>query len=94
MNFEKFQWDDNKNELNINKHQIDFNDAKKVFEDENILISEDERKKYGETRWQVIGKMYNLIIFVAFTYRNEEVRIISARRANYREREKYQTNSF
>lgn len=39
-----FEWDDNKNESNKKKHNIDFNDAKEVFKDEDSEIKADKRK--------------------------------------------------
>ena len=85
----KFEWDENKNKSNQEKHSIDFNDAKDVFNDENRKISEDLRHEYGESRWKVIGKIYGSIISVIYTMRDAAVRIISARKASKKEREKY-----
>ncbi len=87
----KFEWDENKNKSNLNKHGVDFNDAKKVFEDENRTNSEDKRKDYGENRWITIGKMYKAIILVVYTIR-DATRIISARMANKKERNSYNDN--
>jgi len=84
----EFEWDESKNKSNREKHGIDFNDAKEVFKDENRTISEDNRNEYGEKRWIVIGKMYRALIVVVYTIRNA-TRIISARMANKKEREKY-----
>ncbi len=85
----KFEWDENKNKSNIQKHGIDFSDAQKVFNDENSLIAPDLRKDYGESRWKIIGKVYGVIISVIYTVRNEAIRIISARRASKKERKEY-----
>ncbi len=87
----EFEWDENKNKSNQEKHGIDFNDAKEVFNDENRTISEDNRNDYGENRWITIGKMYKALIVVVYTIRNF-TRIISARMANEKEREKYKQN--
>ncbi len=88
----KFEWDENKNKSNQEKHGIDFNDAKEVFSDENRTISQDNRTNYGEKRWITIGKMYKAIIVVIYTIRNA-TRIISARMANKKEREKYNNDT-
>ncbi len=85
----KFEWDDNKNQLNITKHGIDFNDAKRVFEDNKRLSSEDNRKNYGEKRWITIGKLKSVLIVVVYTHKTDVIRIISARLASKKEREKY-----
>jgi uncharacterized DUF497 family protein len=45
-----FDWDENKNQKNIAKHGVDFNQAKEVFKDHNRTISPDKRVNYGEDR--------------------------------------------
>ncbi len=85
----KFEWDENKNKSNQEKHGIDFNDAKKIFDDKNRKISPDLRKDYGEDRWVTIGKLVNIIIVIVYTIRNTSYRIISARYAKKKERQIY-----
>lgn len=87
----EFEWDENKNKSNHEKHGIDFNNAKKVFDDENRTVSEDNRHEYGEKRWITIGMVANAILTVVYTIR-DAVRIISARRSNKNEREGYNEN--
>ena len=84
-----FEWDEDKNKSNTQKHGIDFNDAKEVFKDENSKIAPDLRKDYGEERWKIIGKIYGSIISVIYTVRNKVTRIISARKASNIERKEY-----
>lgn len=85
----QFEWDYFKNKTNFDKHGIDFNDAKVIFNDENRKTSLDLRKNYGENRYISVGKMFKTIITVVYTFRGEAIRIISARLANSIEREKY-----
>lgn len=85
----KFEWDENKNKSNQEKHGIDFNAAKDVFKDENSKVTPDLRKDYGENRWKIIGKIYGSIISVIYTMRDKAVRIISARKASKKERDEY-----
>jgi hypothetical protein len=85
----EFDWDENKNKSNQDKHGIDFNDAKDVFNDKNSKVSEDLRKDYGESRWKIIGKIFGSIISVIYTIRDKAVRIISARKAGQKERDEY-----
>ena len=85
----KFEWDENKNKSNQDKHGIDFNDAKEVFEDNNRKTSPDLRQNYGEDRWITIGKILDIIIVVVYTVRNTAYRIISARYAKKKERKFY-----
>jgi hypothetical protein len=86
----KFEWDENKNQKNIEKHGIDFNDAKEVFQDKNHLSSQDLRKDYGEERWKAIGQIFETVIAVIYTMRDAITRIISARRASQKERAEYE----
>jgi uncharacterized protein len=85
----EFEWDEYKNQSNVSKHGIDFNDAKKVFDDLKRIKSPDLRKEYNEERWITIGKIQNIIIVVVYTLRNTKFRIISARYAKKSEREQY-----
>ncbi len=85
----KFEWDDNKNKSNQNKHGIDFNKIKEVFDDSNRIESEDARKNYGEKRYITIGKVKNVILTVIYTTRKTITRLISARRSNKKERTNY-----
>jgi len=84
-----FEWDENKNKSNIEKHGISFEIAKKVFEDTNRLEAEDTRKDYGEKRFITVGKVKNLVLTVVYTIRKSAKRLISARRASKKERENY-----
>ncbi len=82
----QFEWDEKKNESNLDKHGISFEEAKQVF-DGILLTRIDDRKDYGETRFISIGMLdENIIILVAHTDRNGITRLISARKANERER--------
>ncbi len=88
----EFEWDENKNKLNIEKHSIDFNDAKEVFYDVKRKTSIDLRKDYGEERWITIGSILKIVITVVFTFRGKIIRIISTRIASHKEREMYFNN--
>ncbi len=86
-----FDWDPKKNQRNIEKHGIAFEHAVDIFFEDHICAA-DERKEYGETRDIRIGNAATLnhtIIVVISTDRSGVVRIISARRANRKERQAY-----
>lgn len=85
----EFEWDENKNRSNQRKHGIDFDDAKQAFNDKKRLIANDNRKDYGEERYLTIGSLFNVIIVVVYTLRNQTIRIISARMASKTERDRY-----
>lgn len=85
------EWDENKRAINIQSRGIDFVDAAEIFTDPNRIEAIDDRKDYGEERIQTIGYCALGILFVVYTYRlnNATRRIISARKANRKERAVY-----
>ncbi len=95
----EFEWDEDKNQSNITKHGIDFQQAKRVFEDPNILTYEDTRLNYKEIREISVGQLLLttqqqiIIVVVIHTDRDGKVRLISARRASKRERKLYEQQS-
>ena len=88
----KFEWDDKKNQNNIKKHGISFEEATSVFEDDESLIIADDEHSKDEERFILIGFSFkaNLLV-VCHCYRNKDaiIRIISARKADSKERQKY-----
>jgi uncharacterized DUF497 family protein len=91
----QFEWDEDKARSNRLKHGVSFEEATRVFEDPLALTTQD-RTVNGEPRWQAIGWAGTLVLFVAYTVReegmDEVVRIISARRASKKERHRYGKN--
>jgi uncharacterized DUF497 family protein len=86
----KFVWDENKNMENLRKHGIGFNTAIFVFKDPNYVRIYDEAHSAREERWDIIGMVNDVALFVVETEIAENViRIISARKANRNERETY-----
>jgi hypothetical protein len=85
----EFDWDKSKNATNIKKHKISFNEAKELF-DKPVFTWVDDRHDYGEIRRISIGELGgSVVLVVAHTERNNKCRIISARKAKLKEREKY-----
>ena len=90
-----FEWDDRKAEINYRKHGILFEEAILVFDDP-LAVVEQDRIEDGERRWQAVGMAGNcLLLLVAHTVRLEEegieiIRVISARRADRKERRRYE----
>ena len=84
----EFEWDLNKNVQNYIKHGITFKIAIEIFLNEHFTYV-DKCRDYSETREISIGKIEDLIIIVAHTFRNNRIRIISARKAKLKERIKY-----
>ncbi len=83
----QYEWDNEKREINLKKHEIDFVGAIKIFEDLDRIEFVSHRK--GEERFQTIGMVHGVIISLIYTVRKDEKRIISARRASKHERETY-----
>ena len=80
----KYEWDTEKNLLNIKKHRISFVEAKTAFYDEDAVILEDiKHTTYDETRLYAIGMSEkSRLLLVCHCIRSENtIRIISARRA-------------
>ena len=87
---QKFEWDEKKNEANILKHGIDFNDVPPMF-DYPMVVRLDGREDYGEDRWKGIGILKNGMGVVVFIEKeNDVIRLISARKANKHERKEYE----
>ncbi|HVC54987.1 MAG TPA: BrnT family toxin [Stellaceae bacterium] len=85
----EFEWDPEKESRNIHKHGIDFATAKLIWD--GSVFERIDNRQYGETRFQAFGVVENRILTVIFTWRGEARRIISARRANVREKRLFET---
>ena len=90
----RFEWDPTKAANNLRKHGVSFQTAARVFTDPYALVELD-RLENGEERWQTIGVVEGvLMLMVAHIGRErddiEVIRIISARRADRRERRRYE----
>jgi uncharacterized DUF497 family protein len=81
-----FEWDDQKRELNLAKHGIDFDSAIEVFHGP-IMLGRSDRN--SEERWTALGYSGDRLILVVFTRRTDVIRIISARRARKNEEREY-----
>lgn len=77
----QFEWDDDKASKNAKKHRVSFEQAQQVFNDPRSVPFEDlEHSTDDETRYMMIGMSSIDLLVVSFTYRDEVVRLISARR--------------
>jgi len=84
-----FEWDELKAKENKSKHGVSFADTFAVFEDANAITLEDFRQ--GEQRHVTIGMdAFGRILVVAYTWREENIRIISARKAVRHEVKQYE----
>ncbi|NOT19701.1 MAG: BrnT family toxin [Sideroxydans sp.] len=92
-----FEWGLTKAASNLKKHHVSFEIATRVFADPFAIIKQD-RIEDGECRWQTLGIADGyLLLLVAHTVQDDEsgieiIRIISARRADPKERKRYEQN--
>jgi len=84
-----WEWDPDKAKQNRQKHGVDFADAIGVFYDEQAIGEEDEGSE-GEQRFRKIGMDFlGGLLVVIYTYRGENIRLISARKGTKREAGQY-----
>ncbi len=86
----EFEWHAAKAEGNLQTHGVSFELARTVFKDPFAIERLDDREDYGEERFVIIGMAEGpVLLFVAYTERDERIRIISARRVTQREQDDY-----
>jgi uncharacterized DUF497 family protein len=86
----RYEWDEQKNEANLAKHHIDFQDAPRIFLTP-VLTDLDDRLDYDEDRWAGLGLLDGRVVKVVFTEPDEQTRrIISVRKALHHERKQYE----
>ena len=87
----KFEWDERKNQFNIKKHGISFEEAKSIFFDENAIEFFDIEHSDNEDRFLMLGVSSRLrILLVCYCARESKtIRIISARKATKNEKKYY-----
>lgn len=68
----RFEWDPEKNEINMRKHGISFPYATRVFDDEDRLEVFDEEHSDDEDRYDVIGRVDD-VLFVVYTERPDDI---------------------
>jgi uncharacterized protein len=86
---DEFEWDDDKAAQNCAKHGVTFEHARRAFADPFGVGEIDDREDYGEDRFTRVGMVEGTLIFVAYTEREDRVRIITARRATKHEQDDY-----
>jgi hypothetical protein len=78
----RFEWDEEKALANAKKHRVSFEQAQQIFDDPRAVPFEDlEHSTSQETRYVMIGMTSIGLLFISFIYRDDVVRLISARRA-------------
>lgn len=93
MDILNFEWDENKNQINKQKHGISFETAREVFFDDDAVLFDDPDHSIGEERFLIIGMtLSEKICIVSHCYRDADnvIRLISAREATKNEKKVYQ----
>lgn len=86
-----FEWDPQKAALNKRKHRVTFDEAVSAFGDALSLTIPDPKHSNGEKRFILIGSsLQGRVLVVVFTYRGDNIRIITARAATHSERQSYE----
>lgn len=85
----EFEWDEAKSEQCRKERGFSFADVLPAFSDPARMVEPDQRYEYGEERFCLYGSIEKRLFVVVYTVRRETIRIISARKANKRERKRY-----
>jgi uncharacterized protein len=86
----EFGWNPAKCARNIDERGIDFADVLVSFADPSRKVARDDRKDYGEVRFNMLAKVEGRVFHITYTERGKIVWIISARKANKREQRRYE----
>jgi uncharacterized protein len=90
----EFEWNPDKADINITKHDVPFPEASTVFEDSLSVTFPDPDHSIGEERYVIIGMSNSgRLLIVSHTDRENHIRIISARSANRQEKRFYEEGS-
>lgn len=87
---EKFNWDTGNKEKNLVKHQVDYHECEQVFFNKPLHILRDKKHSQKEKRYIAVGKTKKWRqLFISYTVGNNQIRVISARDLNKKERNIY-----
>ena len=78
MTRSQFEWDDDKDKFNQDKHGVSFWLARDAFADPRRVIAQDVEHSQSEPRFYCFGMVNDCVMTVRFTYRNESIRIYGA----------------
>lgn len=83
------EWDEDKRRRNIEEHGVDFRLAALIFSSP-VIEARDDRDDYGEARYRALGHVGDEYLLVAFTWRGDARRIISAWKVGNDGKKRYQ----
>jgi len=85
-----FEWDEDKRRANLRKHGVEVADAATAFDDDQAITVRDEDAE-GEERFVTLATdALGRLLVIVYAWREERIRLISARRATRRERKQYE----
>jgi len=85
-----FEWDDKNIDKNWIKHQVSNSECEEVFFNVPLLLADDKKHSQHEKRYYVLGHTNaSRWLFIAFSVRENKIRVISARDMNQKEERKY-----
>lgn len=84
-----FEWDPDKAARNFVEHRVSFEQAAIACLDPFAIEWLDDRENYGEERISLLGLYQGEVLYVAYTERGANIRVITARRANRHEQDRY-----
>lgn len=91
----EFEWNSDKNKINLKKHGVDFEEAKTVFDDIFAIIIDDLYHSNIEQREIIVGQSSRYrLLYVVFVEEKNYIRIISARKLTSAERRRYEQGQF
>ena len=89
--YANFEWDKGNIDKNQKKHNVSSSECEETFFHQPLIVIEDETHSKSENRFHALGKTAkNRLLFISFTIRNRNVRIISARNMSKKEKQFYE----
>ena len=85
----RYLYDPAKKASNLKKHGYNFDDAKQIFESNHAITFEDRRFQYDEQRFITLGLLRGVVVVIASAETEDEIRVISMRKALRHEKEIY-----
>jgi uncharacterized DUF497 family protein len=87
----RFTWHELKRQAILQRRGLDFAKVEQVFAGPTFTF-EDDRKDYGEQRWVTLGLLREMVVVIVHTETEEEIRVISMRKADKDEQRLFFSN--
>jgi len=86
-----FEWDHGNETKNWEKHDVSMGECEQIFFNKPLIVVKDKKHSTFENRYYALGRTdMNRLLFIAFTLRQEKIRVISARDMTEYEIRRYQ----